>query len=132
MPSFITPVENEPIIFNAFLQKLTSLELQDTFQTLIPHIEENGRIILILDVTCWDMTYEVLTSLAGALAIRQDGSPYDHNVVTLLITNDTVTTALLESLTDHNANFEMVIFPSLDLAYQFALALWKSWKNPNN
>jgi hypothetical protein len=132
MPSFITPVENQPIVFSAFLQRITNHELEYTFNTLMQYIESKGRIVLILDVTCWDMTKEGLTSLVGALAIRQDGSPYDHNVVTLLICSDEVKAVLLESLTDHNAGFEMLVFPSLDLAYQFALAIWKNWKNLKN
>jgi hypothetical protein len=132
MPSFITFVENQPIIFNAFLQKTTSFELHNTFQQMIPHIKQNGRIWHILDVTCWDVTTEGLTGLAGALASRQQGSPYDHNVVTLLICSDEVKEALFKSLADHKAGFEMLPFPSLDLAYRFALAQWMNSKNFKN
>src|SRR5690349_18979478 len=127
MSSFITPVENLPIVFIAFLEKLSPKEMQAIFQTLKLAIERHGRLISILDVTCWEMTHEVVTYLAGAMAINEDGSPTDHQVVTLFVSNNKVTNVLEDYLADHRAKLGMVPCPSLDKAYDVALNIVKSW-----
>ena len=45
MPSFITHVENQPIVLGAFLQKVTNHELQDAFKTVNQYVKQNRRIV---------------------------------------------------------------------------------------
>jgi hypothetical protein len=132
MTSFVSQVENLPIVFIALLEKIKWEELQANFQMVKPSIEEHGQLIWILDVTCWEATLEVLTYLAGVMAVREAGSFTDFNVTTFLVSKDDVTQALESSLADHYKKLEMVPCPSLDIAYEFALNILNGWASPQN
>jgi hypothetical protein len=132
MSSFMTQVDNLPLFFIALLEKINWEELEANFQMVQPSIEEHGTAIWILDVTCWEATLEVLTYLAGVMAIRKAGSFTDLNVTTFLVSKDDVTQALESSLADHYKKLEMVPCPSLDIAYEFALNILNGWASPQN
>ena len=65
---------------------------------------------IILDLSAWDMTHQGLADLVGALARRVPGSPYDCNVVTLVVGPTATIEALQEALRDHKTPFEMIYF----------------------
>jgi hypothetical protein len=132
MSSFMTQVENLPIVFIALLEKIRWEELEENFQMVTPSIEEHGQLIWILDVTCWEATLEALTYLAGVMAVRKTGSFTDLNVTTFLVSKDEITEALEKSLADHRKQLEMVRCPSLDLAYDFAMNILNGWVAPQN
>jgi hypothetical protein len=121
MPSFMTIVENKPIVFNAYLQRTSSEDLQDTFRKMQKMVRKSGMTWLILDLTGWDITHQDLTSLVGALAIRQAGSPYDHGIVPLVVCPSPVIHIMKKFLADHKARYEMLHFDNLNEAYEFAL-----------
>jgi hypothetical protein len=127
MSSFMTQVDNLPIVFIALLEKIRWEELEENFQIVRPSIEQHGKLIWILDVTCWEATPEALTYLAGVMAVRKAGSFTDWNVTTFLVSKDEVTHALESSLADHNKKLEMVRCPSLDRAYEIALKILNGW-----
>lgn len=120
MPSYITAVDGMPIVFNAYLQRISYDDLQDTFKTMLKLIKKNGQIWLILDLSAWEVTYQDLAGLVGALADREPGSPYDSRVVPLLVSPEGTIDILQAALKEHAKDFEMIPFPSLDKAYEFA------------
>jgi hypothetical protein len=125
MPSFMTFVENTPIVFNAYIQKTSSKDFQQSFKKLHQVVKKNGMTWLILDLTGWEMTYQDLTTLVGCLAIRQAGSPYDHCIIPLVVCSRSVIGILKSFLQDHKAPYELMHCENLDEAYEVALAAWK-------
>src|SRR5688572_28010028 len=118
MPSFMTFVENKPIVFNAYLQRTSSADFEETFRKMRKMVRKGGMTWLILDLTGWEITHQDLTSLVGALAIRQAGSPYDHFIVPLVVCPRPIIHVMKKFLDDHKARYEMLHFDNLDEAYE--------------
>jgi hypothetical protein len=120
MPIHTTPVDGKPIVFSAYLYNLSHDELQENFNKMLKLIAKKGNLWLILDLSAWDMTYQSLYTLAGALAQRVPGSPHDSRIVTLAICTPQVFQVLEDALVQRQSKLEMIRFDNLDSGYNFA------------
>src|SRR6185369_3318148 len=126
MPSYILAVDGKPIVLAAHFGLVTETELQGSYRHISEVMKSYERIWLILDLSLFEMNLPNMLAFVRALTAWLGCSPSHLAVTCLLVWPDSKRLILQTALFQKQIDYEILLFPSLDEAYQFALECSKS------